>query len=171
MKQSLVVVLVALTLTGCVSYSPSIPLGYVGPKATVKDSVKTYGSSKADFFYLSHVDGRQIENSREKTLRMNRGRGMSMTPQTLENPIPAKSTVLTLFGRTEYAAPILAFTNTTYQVSGSIEFTPETNMTYVVRGVLGENYSAVWLEEDITQKVVGNKIELSGSSKLGIFEK
>lgn len=137
----------------------------------VKDSAKVYSASKADFFYLSHVDGKQIEDSRSKTLRMNQGRGMQMTPYILQNPIPVKPTVLSIVGRTEYAAPILTLTNTVYQLKGEVEVNPEPNKTYVVRGELGENYSAVWLEDQETQTVIGKKIEATGSTKLGTFEK
>lgn len=171
MKSVFVGFMVAIALSGCVSYAPTMPADYKGPRAIVKDSVKSYGSTKADFFYVSHVDGREIENSRAKTRRMNHGQGLNMTPFILENPIPAKLAILTIVGRTEYAAPILALTNTTYQVTGTVEVIPEADTTYVVRGVLGESYSAVWVEEEKTHKVVGKKIEINSSSKLGIFEK
>jgi hypothetical protein len=163
--------LAALALGGCASYSPSVPLDYSGPKATVRDSVKVYSSSKADFFYLSHVDGKKIEDSRSKTLRMNRGQGMQMTPFVLENAIPAKPIILSIVGRTEYAAPILALTNTVYQLKGEVEFSPEPNKTYFVRGELGEDYSAIWIEDPETRAVIGKKIEATGSTKLGTFEK
>jgi hypothetical protein len=162
---------VALALGGCATYSPSVPLDYAGPKATVKDSAKVYSSSKADFFYLSHVDGKKIEDSRSKTFRMNRGQGMQMIPYILENEIPAKPILLSIVGRTEYAAPILALTNTVYQLKGEVEFNPEQNKTYFVRGELGENYSAIWIEDSETRAVVGKKIETTHSTKLGTFEK
>ncbi|MBP9915910.1 MAG: hypothetical protein KBF24_06860, partial [Thiobacillaceae bacterium] len=72
---------------------------------------------------------------------------------------------------TEYAAPILTLTNTVYQVKGAVTFKPEDYRNYVVRGELGESYSAVWLEEELTGKTVGKKIEIHGSAKLGTFEK
>lgn len=171
MKQLYVCLFGALALGGCATYGPSVPTDYTGPKATVKDTAKVYSSSKADFFYLSQVDGKKIEDSRSKTVRMNRGQGMQMTPYILKNPIPAKPTTLSIVGRTEYAAPILALNNTVYQLKGNVEFNPEPNRTYVVRGELGENYSAIWLEAQETQAVIGKKIEVTGSTKLGTFEK
>lgn len=94
-----------------------------------------------------------------------------MTPEIIERRIAISPTVLTIVGRTEYAAPILAFTNDVYEVKGDISFTPEENKTYSVYGELGENYSAVWLEDESNHTVVGNKIEIHGSAKLGIFQK
>ncbi|ROH87025.1 hypothetical protein ED236_04865 [Pseudomethylobacillus aquaticus] len=124
-----------------------------------------------DIFYVTHVDGREIENSLIKTRTTNRGRGLAITAQLLENRIPARATTVYIVGRTEYAAPILALTNTVYQVKGSVEFIPEPDKRYVVRGELGETYSAVWIEEEASSLLMGNKVEIHGSSKLGTFEK
>ena len=158
-------------LSGCASFAPPVPEGYSGPVAIIKDSVKPASQSKADFFYISELDGRRIEDSRIRTLTVNRGRGFNMVPEVIERNVPAQKATFTLVGRTEYAAPILALTNTVYQVTGKVTFAPETYRHYVVRGELGENYSAVWIEEEGTGKTVGEKIELHGPSKLGTFEK
>lgn len=94
-----------------------------------------------------------------------------MTPEVISRQVPITPIVVTIVGRTEYAAPILAFTNDVYEVKGDISFTPEANQIYSVYGELGENYSTVWLEDESNQRVVGNKIEIHGSAKLGIFQK
>ncbi len=160
-----------VALGGCATTAPSVPEGYSGPVAIIKDSVKPWSKSKADFFYISEIDDRRIEDSRTRTLRMNQGRGFSMSPSVVERNVPAQKATFTLVGRTEYAAPILALTKTVYQVTGKITFSPETYRNYVVRGELGENYSAVWLEDEASGKTVGEKIEVNGPSKLGVFEK
>ncbi|MES2632276.1 MAG: hypothetical protein V4669_04850 [Pseudomonadota bacterium] len=161
----------SVSLTGCATFAPSVPEGYSGPVAIIKDSVKTLSQSKADFFYISEIDGKRMEDSRVRTLRMNQGRGFNMSPSAIERNVPAQKATFTLVGRTEYAAPILALTNTVYQVTGKITVSPETYRSYVVRGELGENYSAVWLEDETSGKVIGEKIEVNGPSKLGTFEK
>ncbi len=94
-----------------------------------------------------------------------------MTPALVERNVPAKPSTFKIVGRTEYAAPILALTNTVYRVAGTVTFTPEVYKHYVVRGTLGENYSAVWIEEEATNRQVGEKIELRGAARLGILEK
>jgi hypothetical protein len=160
-----------ILLSGCATFAPSVPEGYSGPVAIIKDSVKPLSQSKADFFYVSEINGKRIEDSRVKTLRINQGRGFNMTPSVIERNVPAQKATFTLVGRTEYAAPILALTNTVYQVTGKVTFSPETYRSYIVRGELGENYSAVWLEDEVTGKTVGEKIEVNGPSKLGTFEK
>lgn len=159
------------TLSGCATFTPSVPEGYSGPVSVVKDSVKSLSQSKADFFYVSEINDQRIEDSRVRTLQVNRGRGFSMSPAIVERNVPARRATFTLVGRTEYAAPILALTNTVYQVTGKVTFAPETYRSYVVRGELGENYSAVWLEDEADGKLIGERIEVKGPSKLGTLEK
>lgn len=171
-KMGLVAAAVLLSfLGGCATFAPPVPEGYSGPVSIVKDSVKPLSESKANFFYVSEINDQRIEDSRVRTLQLNRGRGFSMSPSVIERNVPARRATFTLVGRTEYAAPILALTNTVYQVSGKITFAPETYRSYVVRGELGENYSAVWLEDEADGKVIGEKIEIKGPAKLGTFEK
>lgn len=143
----------------------------MGPTATVKDTVVSLGPQKADFFFVSHVNGKRIDDSLIKTRQVNYGRGLKMTPEVIERKVAVSPTILTLVGRTEYAAPILALTSDVYEVKGDISFTPEENKTYSVYGELGEDYSVVWLEDDADHKVIGNKIEIHGSAKLGILQK
>jgi hypothetical protein len=171
MKHLWAAIVLSVATSGCAHYQPSIPAGYTGPKANIEDTRKYYSGSHVDLFYLTHVDGMEIDNARFKTLRENRGRGFSMSAITATNPIPARPVVLTLNARTMYGAPILELANAIYQVNGEVSFTPEADKRYLVKGVLGEDYSAVWLEESDTQAVVGKKIEAIGSAKLGILQK
>jgi hypothetical protein len=171
MRNSFPLSLAVVLLGGCATFTSPIPENYNGPVSTIKDSIKSHSSHKADFFYLSHVDEKRIEDSRSRTLRVNYGRGMNMTPVVLERKVPSRLSTFKIFGRTEYAAPILALTNTVYQVSGDVKFSPEKDRTYIVKGELGEDYSAVWIEDAETNAVVGNKIEIKGSAKLGVFQK
>jgi len=52
-----------------------------------------------------------------------------------------------------------------YQIKGVVEFTPKADTRYVVRGELGENYSAIWIEETASQQLVGQKVEVQGVAK------
>lgn len=165
-------VAVAALLGGCVTYAPSIPPGYTGPRATVRDTALTHSSSKVDFFYVDKINGADIAESRTESLVANQGRGFMMSPVLLDRELPAGTPVkLTLVARTEYAAPILALTNAVYQVRGEVTITPAEDRTYTVKGVLGEDYSAVWLEDSATREPVGEKIEVKGSAKLGFWSK
>jgi hypothetical protein len=171
MKKIITAIALVSVLTGCATTSSPLPEGYKGSTAIIKDSVISLGPKKAEFFYVSHVDGKRIDDSRIKTLQVNQGRGMTMTPELIARPVAAKLSTFTIVGRTEYAAPILALTNDVYEVKGEIQFAPEENKTYAVHGELGENYSAVWVEDEAEHKVIVKKIEINGSAKLGLFQK
>jgi len=170
-KQVFGVLSLVFIVSGCVEYKPVVAKGYTGRVAIIKDTAKIYSPQKVDFFYVSKYNGSYMDNSRGRTLEMNYGAGLSMVPQVIDRKIPIKKCTITITARTEYAAPILALSNTVYKVEGEITFLPKANHKYVVRGVLGENYSAVWLKDTNTGKRVGKKIEINGSAELGFFEK
>ena len=163
--------LVVFVFTGCLSYQPSIPVDYKGDIANIRDTSIIHSKQKIDFFYLEKINEDEIYNSRYNTLDKNYGNGFLMYPYMLDHDVPTRKAKFTIVGRTEYAAPILALTNTVYEIKGVIEFTPEKNKQYVVKGSLTENGSIVWIENVDDNKIVGNKIEVKGSTALGFFEK
>jgi hypothetical protein len=65
---------------------------------------------------------------------------------------------VTLVGRTYHAAPIGELFNPVYLVTGTVDFTPVAGENYVVRGVPGNDYSAVRIETS-GGRVVAGKIE------------
>lgn len=163
---------VSLSFTGCATFAPSIPENYRGPTAYIEDSAEVHSNSKADFFVVEAIDGVDINNSVYETRHRNHGRGMLMTPYVIGRPVVAgKPLKIELRGRTEFAAPIQALTSTVYQVQGTVEFTPEAEGKYVVRGELGDTYSAVWLEDAANGQPIGSKVEIKGSAALDFFEK
>jgi len=143
-----------------------VPDSYVGPQAVLDDSAKTHSRSKADFFVAEQIDGAKVDNSLYETFRRNQGRGMSMTPYFISRPLVAEKPLkVAVKGITHYAAPIQAMTGTVYQIQGVVEFTPKADTRYVVRGELGKNYSAIWIEEAESQQLVGQKVEVQGAAK------
>lgn len=147
------------------SLSAPYPPNYDFSTAIIKDTVQSKDSNKCDFFYVSHIDGKQIEESRTKTLNLNRGRGLHMTPYLVEREVSVNAATYTIVGRTEYAAPILAMINPVYEIRGQIKVALEKDKDYEVHGELGENYSAVWLEDTAEHKIIGKKFERHGSAK------
>jgi hypothetical protein len=157
---------VLLAVTGCATTSPSIPEDYAGPKSTIKDSVVPWSSSKVDFFYLDSIAGKSIDNSLTATGIANSGHGLSnMKAELLERAVPAAPSIFHIIGRTRYSAPIQALTNPVYEVSGDVNFSPEPDKVYIVKGDLGEDYSGVWIEEENTHRIVGRKIEIGRVAK------
>jgi hypothetical protein len=149
---------------------PSVPDGYKGPIAHVWDTSNPRSGTSVDFFYIAEVNGRRIDNSLNATTRANSGRGFAMAPKVITRDIPAEPSKIRLVGRTHHAAPILVLMNKVYEVSGELEFTPEPDAYYYVRGVLKDDYSAVWLE-NASGVLVGQKFEIKGSSTLDFFNK
>jgi len=148
-----------------------VPDGYTGPLAKIQDTFTPRSDRAADFFILDRVSGKQVDNALRATTMQNQGRGFAMDVVGYTRDVPAVAAIFSIKGRTHYAAPILELTNKVYQVKGDISFAPQTNRTYVVRGVLGPDYSAVWIEEAETKAVIGNKIEIKGDASLGALEK
>ena len=153
----LLVLMFSLAMVGCVSYQP-VPEGYTGPLSLVKDTSSTVSSTKEQFFELSKVDGRNVETSSAVTYERNYGRGIAMSVVTTERQVPAQECTLSIQGITHVAAPILALGGGMYSVSGEVKVTLEEGKTYLVRGELSKEYSAVWLE-DADGNLISDKIE------------
>jgi hypothetical protein len=150
-------VLFAVALTGCAT-NP-IPEGYTGPRATIRDTGAAETGSRAVMFWLNEVDGKQIKTSPGETAAKNQGRGFSMSPVFIGRDVPAKPLKLQLVGSRIFAAPILALTNPSYRVEGTVDFEPKDGKVYEVRGEVGEKYSAVWVVDAGTGEAVTGKIE------------
>jgi hypothetical protein len=120
---------------------------------------------------LAKVNGRRIEESLSRTIDANSGRGFQLTPQVISREVPAAEATFTIVGRTHHAAPILSVFNAVYEVSGEVKFAPLPAHFYMVKGELNDSHSVVWLEDSNTGDVVGSKIEIQGSARLGILEK
>lgn len=165
------ILLVAVwVLSGCATFKP-VPEGYSGPVSHIKDSVTTLGSSGADFFYVSKFNGKGIDNSMSRSRAASYGQGFRMTAVAIGRDVPTSPTTITIMGRRDFAAPIQALFSKIYEVSGDIAFLPAPDKTYVVKGELGESHSSVWLEEETTGVLIGQKIEVKGSTALGVLEK
>ena len=44
-----------------------------------------------------------------------------------------------------------------------------TNAIYIIKGELGPDFSAVWIEDEKTGAQVGNKLRIKGAAKAGFF--
>jgi hypothetical protein len=159
-------------LAGCETAPVTGPQAPAGPRARLDETAKVHSTSKADFYVVTDINGLAVKNSMAETFSRNYGRGMVMTPYFVNQDLPAGQPVkIGVMARTYFAAPALAFVNDAYQVKGVVEFTPQENGRYIMRGELGEHYSAVWIEDRSNDAVVGTKVEIKGSAKLGFWEK
>jgi hypothetical protein len=169
-KRIVLLIITSVILSGCATYHKTIPDEYAGPTATIQDTAKVADSGKADFFYLSYIDGKRIEDSRIKSMVASHGLGNYLKIVLLENSVPSEEHIFTIVGRTEYAMPIRALAETVFEVKGDITFTPQANEKYVIKGSLTEERSLVWLEKESSGEVI-DQIEIIGSSALGFWSK
>jgi len=158
-----------ILLCGCTT-NP-VPEGYTGPVANITDSYN-YRSDKAyDFFVVTKVNGKPIDESLSATAGANYGRGFAITPLAIGRKVPAQEATFTVLGRTHYAAPILEMLNPVYQISGEIKFTPLPDHDYYVEGKMDDEHSVIWIRDNTTRQRVADQIEIKGSTRLGLLQK
>jgi hypothetical protein len=159
----------ALTLSACATFSPVA--GYQGQTATLEDSYHwTENESCGSFFFLYQYDGHDVDNALTATARANAGMGFRMLPKGASRPVPAREATFHINGRTHCAAPIQELTGTVYLVHGNVRFTPAAGATYVIKGELSAEQSAVWIEDKTSHAQVGNKLLIKGPAKAGFFD-
>ena len=128
----------------------------------VEDAMHAFGTK---------IDGKKIDTSRSKTGKASYGHGNQLTSVLLDNEIKSTKQTFTIVGRTLFALPIRALASTVFEIAGNVTFSPEPNHIYVVKGLLKDDYSAVWIEDSSNQDEIVKKIEVNGSTELGFFEK
>jgi hypothetical protein len=165
MKTAIVAAL-TFTLGACATPTSTLPAGYMGPSATISDSSYIYNNHKADFFFVDAIDGTSVFNAKDKTVQANAGKGLSQVAQTMSRPIETKPTVFHITGQTHYAAPLLTMAGASYLVEGNVSFTPVEGERYVVKGSLGPQYQAIWVENEATGAQMGNKLMIKGASTM-----
>lgn len=170
--RALIAAMLLALLSACATTYQPVQPGYTGPTAVIADSYFVRTHSKSEFFYVEQVDGHAVDNGRIRSLRESQGQGFYLHPDDMERAVPARPLTLVIVARTQYAAPILSMTHDVFQVKGTLQFTPQSGKRYVVRGTLGENDSEVWLEDEATSQVVGQKFKAEGdAAKMGFFDK
>ena len=170
MHGKFVFLLAAVLLGGCATYHPSVPEDYRGATSVIEDTETRIDDGKADLFYLTHVNGNRVKNSRSETQSWSYGQGNLLTTVLITHPVAATEQTFSIIGRTIYAMPARALASTVYEVKGDVTFVPEPDVTYLIRGELTDERSSVWLERSDTGEVV-ETIEVEGSTSLGIFQK
>lgn len=153
----------ALLLSACSMLRPPAlpqPQRVEGPLATLSETGTQDSRTEVDMFVATQIEGHDVQTSMNRTRQFNAGMGMSIVPKYVEHAIPAgRPVTVTIMGHGFHTAPILSILNTEYEVTGQVTFTPAPNRIYEVKGKLGEDYSAVWIEETATGRVMDKKIE------------
>lgn len=154
MKRALLGLACGVALAACTT--APVPKDYTGPLATIHDTALSETSNRAQYYFLSEIDGKRIDNVLGETRAANYGRGFSLTPSKFVRDVPAQPSKLKLVGKIGYGAPIQEMINsaTVYTVEKSVDVKLEATKHYVAKGVLSAEQKDVWLEDLDTGKRV-----------------
>ncbi len=130
----------------------------------------TPGAVCGDFFFLYEYAGKSTDNALQASARGNYGNGPGIqVANDFSRQVPARTGAFFIVGRTHCGAPIMELVGTVHLVGGKVEFTPQEQAVYVIKGELSPDFSAVWIEDEKTGTQVGNKLRISGAAKAGFF--
>ncbi len=140
-----------LALAACQALPPAAQDVASRPHARVAGSHVDADADRVSTFRVTAIDGwpvnREANQDPSKTLGVD-----------LANEVAAGRSVKVAFeGLTRYRNSVRSLFWSTYGVDGSVEFVPAADARYVVRGEIGPGGSSVWLENDATHEVVGQK--------------
>lgn len=145
--------LALLPLAGCVATAPTVPAGYTGPIAYVRDIGKPIGAGRAEVFYVVEIDGRAIHDSAAQTRKNSAGQGRNLSLSMLTHTVPAGRMRLKIVAQHATAAPIeemaMRARDQYREVAREVEFTPKPNGRYRVSGSL-QTPPQVWIEDEAT---------------------
>jgi hypothetical protein len=152
-----------VALAGCATYEP-VPEGFTGSTAYLRDGTSQQDGSTGSIFAAVAIDGQRIENAFAATQRASSGRGFSLAMGRGERRVPVRAMKVTLRGSIVTAAPIQAMAlqvaGQYHSVEGVVDFRPQADTRYEVKGELKKGASSVWIEDAATglpasEKVVG----------------
>ncbi len=152
----------ALLVSGCATQYQPVPEGYRGPTATIRDSGLAEDSTKAQMFAVVEIDGERVMNAFWASAQRSHGQGPMLSTEFPERKVKAAPQRLTLRGSHATGAPIHAMASqllgTFFSVEGTVEFTPQHNGVYVVKGELSKAKSSVWIEDAQTGQRVSSSV-------------
>ena len=142
-----------LLLAGCTT--KTLPDGFSGPTATVRDSYANFAKGgflrheKVDLFVMREMDGKYIDNSMLATYRASfkSSLGFALKPQAHERRIPVRPMTVTLAVVRQYAAggQYGGSREPETLVTRKIKLNPVAGATYVVKGRVEGGTASVWL--------------------------
>ena len=101
---------VLVLLAACASYAPTVPAGYTGPTAQLRESGAMQGPvSGGQLFYVAAIDGKEVYSSFTRTTKEQKGQGPTLQSMSyVSHTLPALPMRLKLVGTTVTGAPITA---------------------------------------------------------------
>lgn len=159
--KKLLATIAILFLAGCASYKP-VPEGYAGPVATISDTGSSEDATKAQIFALVSVDGNPVPNSFGASRQASFNQGPFLNLRVVDRQVPAQPMKVKIRASHATGAPIHEIASraagTFYAVEGEVDFKPEPNGRYLVKGELARKASSVWIEDAETNRRVTEKV-------------
>lgn len=157
----IIFLLAALLISACTATPPppSIPEGT--PRASIQDTFIRQNRSSAIAFVAEKINSSSIHNATYNTQVYGSGPVLQTVHGLRDVRIEPLTIILT--GTNLHGAPINSMLGDNHYVSGSVEFTPEKDKKYFVKGKLDEDYSAVWIE-NFEGKIVSKIVEKTGKN-------
>jgi hypothetical protein len=137
-----------------------LPLDYDFSTVVINDSADVLDDDEVNFYYVKKIENENVDNSLINSVKLNRGKGMKITPYAFDRDLPLKKVTLTIAGKRQYGAPIQEMFKKAYEIEGTVQFTPDKDGKYVVKGELNDDYQAVWIENVESHQIMDKKIEV-----------
>ena len=146
--------LLALAFSGCQSVPVSPALDTI-PHAKLTSSHNDVDNDRTDIFRVLAIDGRETIDATDLSPR-------SVEIDHSELVAAGKPAHVAVDARAFYSNAARRLFWDPMAVKGTIEFMPEADATYVMRGSLSLEVSSVWIENSATHAIVGNRISMPG---------
>lgn len=144
-------------VSGCATFEP-VPKEYTGPTASLRDTGFAEDATKAQLFAAMEIDGNRIANAFSASANASQGQGRRLTTVVPERKVKAVPMKVSLRCGHATGAPIDAIASqlagTFFAVEGVVDFTPQADGKYVVKGKLEKDKSTCWVEDAGTSRPV-----------------
>lgn len=142
---------------GCTNYQPIIPKGYKGGVSTISDTFTQVGRGEVQIFYVESINGNPVHNALDVTYQISHNKGMTIYPSGSIRDIPSEPLKITIVGQNYHAAPLGQWLDSKnlHTIKETLSFHPKSEIDYLVKGALKNNYHAIWIE-DIFGKIISN---------------
>ena len=154
--------LAALAWAGCA-------LAGAQSTATIADSA-TANRTSGDFFMVTAVDGKDVENAQSASRRASAGQGARVSVVPFERSVAAGKVTLKLRGIRASGMPAVTILRSLFRggepvVDGGAAYELEAGKRYRVNGVLDDYRREVWLEDE-AGKLVGARFSAAADPAL-----
>jgi hypothetical protein len=146
----------AAVLAGCAAFAPEPDLANL-PHATVAGTHVEVDGERVDTFRAIEIDGRRVLPDTDQPAKL-----IGVDSSDL---LPAGASVhVEIEGLAIYRSSVRRLFWDPMTVHGRVDFVPQAGAHYSLHGSITPERSSVWIEDDATHEVVGNRLSAIGRS-------